>query len=143
MHARKERTVSPRFVRRIAIAATGIALLVASLATTVSVGAALPNAAFTSVGCDIGNYTCYYNKVGYRTYGYNPYVYASYPYVNTAYRPFVGSYVYQDNRFCDDGRILFSGGQYFCASTGLPVYNANYVRSTGFTPYAYRYVYYR
>jgi len=34
-----------------------------------------------------------------------------------------GTYQYTDNRFCGDGQVVFSGGQYYCAN-GRPLYRS-------------------
>jgi hypothetical protein len=119
-------------LRRSAVVLFALLLTVAALGTATSVGAS---------GCAPGNYTCYRSQGGYAyayPYGYAyPYAYAPYvaapryvaSYVAPSYvypnyiAPYAGGrYYYRDNRFCGDGQIFVQGGQYFCASTGLPVY---------------------
>jgi hypothetical protein len=102
-------------IRRLVVSALALgALIVALVASSVSVGAAVDPAVFTnngcdignyscleaaqpsiftSYGCDIGNYSCLYSATGYPTYQYRYPYYASpiYPY---AYQyPYTYTYV--------------------------------------------------
>lgn len=106
-------------VRRGMLGIAGAIVLALSLAVGTSVGATdLPDQAFTNVGCDVGNYTCYYARVGTPYYGYGS-AYNGYAY--GGYAP-VGVYQYQDNRFCDDGQINATPQGFFCTTSGVPAY---------------------
>ena len=51
-------------VRKLVTMAIGGLMVVTAFAGAGSVGAAIPNRAFQALGCDIGDYACYYHKLG-------------------------------------------------------------------------------
>ena len=53
-----------RGVRPLVTMAVGMLLVVMAFANAGSVGAAIPDRTFQVMGCDIGDYTCYYHKIG-------------------------------------------------------------------------------
>ena len=62
--------MTARTVRRLLTAAVGAVLLVATIGSTGTVQAAIQDRAFQAVGCAIGDYTCYYAKLGGSPYTY-------------------------------------------------------------------------
>ncbi len=53
-----------RVPRRLVLMAVGGMLMVLAFASAASVGAAIPDRAFQVMGCDIGDYACYYHRLG-------------------------------------------------------------------------------
>lgn len=53
-----------RGVRPLVTMAVGALLVVMAFASAGSVGAAIPDRTFQVMGCDIGDYACYYHKIG-------------------------------------------------------------------------------
>lgn len=65
-----------RIVRTLVTMAVGALLIVLALANAGSVGASVPDRAFQVLGCTIGDYNCYYARLGgspYSTYCANGY----------------------------------------------------------------------
>lgn len=65
-----------RIVRTLVTMAVGALLIVLALANAGSVGASVPDRAFQVLGCSIGDYNCYYARLGgspYSTYCANGY----------------------------------------------------------------------
>jgi|SRR5579885_3415126 len=62
--------MTARMVRRVLTAAVGAVLLIAAIGSAVTVQAAIQDRAFQAVGCDVGDYTCYYAKLGGSPYSY-------------------------------------------------------------------------
>lgn len=67
------------------------------------------NGAFVNNTVPLASYAAYNGNMAYGYYGA--------PYVGG------GTYQYTDNRFCGDGQVIFSNGQYFCAN-GRPLYRS-------------------
>jgi hypothetical protein len=107
---------------------TTVALM---LTMGVPVGAtSLPNSAFSAVGCEIGNYSCFYAATGSQGYGYGYYGYTGLPaYAYTAAQvPAISGvygYQYTDNRFCGDGQVTATPQGYFCTATGVPAWRSD------------------
>jgi len=126
-------------------------MLILTLGSSVSVGAAAPTNVFTANGCPVGNYQC----LGYGDprffYGVAPYVgtqYVAAPYVGVPYIaanyavPGVVSYI--DPRYCGDGRVSIvpdKDGNLInvCTTTSVRIYP---VFADGY-PYGVPYAIYR
>jgi len=119
-----------KHVRRGIAGVVGAILFVLSLTLgTTASASTLPDGAFTNVGCDVGNYSCYTAKVGALPY---PYAYpftayapaAAYGYVSPTYASPSG-YQYTDSRFCGDGQVTATSQGYFCTTTGQLAYRSD------------------
>ena len=110
------RTLVRGSIRHGALGVAAIGIFLLGLTMSASVGAnGLPDGAFTSVGCPVGNYSCYSAAVG------QPY--PAYIYPNSAYQPYAGAtYQFTDSRYCDDGLVTATPQGYFCTTTGVPIY---------------------
>ena len=128
-------------IRGLVALAAGALMLMLTIGSSVSVGAAAPANVFTANGCPVGNYRClgygdpiYYGRI---PYGGVPYVYAHYNAVP-------GAVSYFDPRYCGDGRVSIvsdNGGNLInvCTTTGVRVYP---VYADGY-PYGGLYAVYR
>lgn len=67
------------------------------------------NGGFVNTMAPVASYAAYNGNWAYGYYGA--------PYYGG------GTYQYTDNRFCGDGQVIFSNGQYFCAN-GRPLYRS-------------------
>ncbi len=122
--------------RFLVMGAVAAALLVVSLGNAASVSASIDPLTFQKLGCNVGDYNCFYAKLyggaplygnycdGYGNCTYNPppeaLVYGSG--YGSPYSGGYGSvYQYQDGRYCGDGQITYANGVYTCTTTGVPL----------------------
>ncbi len=56
--------MTARSLRPLVTIAVGVLLAVMAFANAGSVGAAIPDRTFQVMGCDVGDYTCFYHKIG-------------------------------------------------------------------------------
>ncbi len=128
-----------RNVRRLVTLAAGAVMLILTIGSSASVGAATPANVFTANGCPVGNYRC----LGYGDpiyYGGIPY--GTVPYVYAHYNAVPGAANYFDPRYCGDGRVSIVADKdghliNVCTTTGMRIYPVfSDVYSYGVVPYA-------
>jgi hypothetical protein len=134
-----------RHVRKVLAGAAGVLMLILTIGSSVSAGAAAPTNVFTANGCPVGNYAC----LGYDDPRFYPGVaYGVVPYVAGRYVAPVGyaapgAYSYFDPRYCGDGRVSVvpdATGNLIniCTSTGariFPAYAVGYPYGTAVLAY--------
>lgn len=62
--------MTARLLRTLVTLAVSAILLVVALATAGPAAAAIPDRTFELLGCNVGDYTCFYSKLGGSPYGY-------------------------------------------------------------------------
>ena len=62
--------VNTRVLRTLVASAIGAVLLIVTIGTAGTVEASIPDRAFQAMGCSIGDYTCYYSRLGGSSYTY-------------------------------------------------------------------------
>ncbi len=110
-----------RHVRQALIAGAAIAALLILTVGAMPASAAIADKAFTVVGCNVGDYNCYYSKLG----GSSQDAY----YCQNSYYPCTGGVLDpgvriptagQETNYCADGAAYIQNGIYGCAN-GNPI----------------------
>lgn len=111
-------------VRQLVLGAVMATLLSLSLLSGVSAdGGTVSDNDFVVVGCPVGNYDCYYARVGGVPYAGVPYAGIPYGGYGTPYGGAqFGRFYYRDNRYCGDGLLFIQNGINYCANSGVRVY---------------------